>query len=71
MISQNLLEILRCPESKAKLVLFKDHLISTDPNSRRSYPIIDGTPILLIENSQVLDIKIWRKIVSTFSDLQN
>uniref|UniRef100_A0A832DGK1 Uncharacterized protein n=1 Tax=Ignavibacterium album TaxID=591197 RepID=A0A832DGK1_9BACT len=68
MLSENLLEILRCPESNAKLVLFKDYLISTDPNSRRSYPIIDGTPILLIEKSQILDIEVWKKIVSSYSD---
>jgi uncharacterized protein YbaR (Trm112 family) len=68
MLSENLLEILRCPESNAKLVLVKDYLISTDPNSRRSYPIIDGTPILLIEKSQILDIEVWEKTVSSYSD---
>lgn len=68
MLSKILLEILRCPESNSKLVLVDNHLISTDQNSRRSYPIIDGTPILLIEKSEVLDIETWKKLVVNFSE---
>lgn len=68
MLSNNLLEILRCPESNSKLIQVDNQLISTDPQCRRSYSIIDGTPILLIEKSEVLDIETWEKLVVKFSE---
>ena len=63
MISKELLDILCCPETKADLVLDKDALVSTDKNTRRRYKIEDDIPIMLIEESEVLDFEVWKEIM--------
>lgn len=63
MINTELLNILRCPESKAKLILFENKLISTDPHTRRIYSIKDGTPLLLLSESEKLSLTDWEKIM--------
>lgn len=69
MISEELLEILCCPESKADLVLDGDFLISTDKNTRRRYRIEDDIPIMLIEDSEQLDIGEWEAIMKKHGKL--
>jgi len=63
MISKELLDILCCPETKADLVLENDTLVSTDKNTRRRYKIEDDIPIMLIEESEVLDFEVWKEIM--------
>jgi hypothetical protein len=63
MISQELLDILCCPETRADLVLDGNFLISTDKNTRRRYRIEDDIPIMLIDESEQLDIDTWKKIM--------
>jgi len=63
MISQELLDILCCPETKADLVLDGNFLVSTDKKTRRRYRIEDDIPIMLIDESEQLDIKIWEEIM--------
>ena len=53
-LDKELLEILVCPETKKPLVLIDDWLYSTDPETRRRYPIRDGIPIMLIEESETV-----------------
>ncbi|MBM3590268.1 MAG: Trm112 family protein [Alphaproteobacteria bacterium] len=50
-----ILEILRCPQSKSKLTydVKNQELISLE--SKLSYPIIDGIPIMLINKARKLD----------------
>jgi uncharacterized protein len=50
-LSARLMNILVCPKTHARLVQVNDWLYSTDPNDRRKYPIRDGIPIMLIEES--------------------
>jgi len=50
-----LLEILVCPESHARLVQQGDWLYSTDANTRRRFPIRDGIPVMLLDESEVVD----------------
>jgi len=62
MISQDLLEILRCPacvrEKKGDLSLFKDAwLVCQDPDCRRKYPIKDDIPIMLESEARRTDIE--------------
>jgi uncharacterized protein len=54
-ISSELMEILVCPESHAHLVQVGEWLYSTDPATRRRYPIREGIPIMLIDESEVVD----------------
>ena len=63
MISDELLNILCCPESKADLVLDGEFLVSTDPKTRRRYKIEDDIPIMLIEESEVLSEAEWEEIM--------
>lgn len=63
MISQELLDILCCPETKADLVLDGDFLVSTDKTTRRRYRIENDIPIMLIEESEQLDVATWESIM--------
>lgn len=63
MISKELLDILCCPETKAELVLDNNFLVSTDKNTRRRYRIEDDIPIMLIEESEQLDMETWKQIM--------
>lgn len=55
-IDAELMRILVCPITHAPLVEVGEWLYSTDSNTRRKYPIRDGIPIMLIEESQVADV---------------
>ena len=50
MIDKKLLQILVCPETKSKLILVDNELVSTV--SKLAYPIRDGIPILLKEEAR-------------------
>lgn len=63
MISQDLLDILCCPETKADLVLDGNTLVSVDKNTRRRYRIKDDIPIMLIEESEQLSVEEWTAIM--------
>jgi len=63
MVSQELLDILCCPETKADLVLDGDYLVSVDKGTRRRYRIEDDIPIMLIDESEVLDFEMWSEIM--------
>ena len=63
MISKDLLEILCCPETKADLVLDGEFLVSVDKNTRRRYRIEDDIPVMLIDESEQLEIAQWTEIM--------
>lgn len=63
MISKELLDILCCPETRADLVLENNFLVSVDKNTRRRYRIEDDIPIMLIEESEQLDVETWKEIM--------
>jgi uncharacterized protein YbaR (Trm112 family) len=63
MISKELLDILCCPETKADLVLDGNFLVSTDRDTRRRYRIEDDIPIMLIDESEQLDMAAWEEIM--------
>ena len=52
MIDKKLLNILVCPESKTKLILIGNELISIE--SKLAYPIKDGIPILLKNEARIV-----------------
>ena len=63
MISKELLDILCCPETKADLVLDGNTLVSVDKKTRRRYRIEDDIPIMLIEESEQLNMEEWKEIM--------
>ncbi|RPJ44652.1 MAG: hypothetical protein EHM19_06425 [Candidatus Latescibacterota bacterium] len=62
-LPKDFLEILACPETKAPVVEDGDWLVSTDAKTRRRYPVRDGIPVMLIEESEVLEEEAWREIM--------
>jgi uncharacterized protein YbaR (Trm112 family) len=63
-IDPALLDILRCPDSHATLVLDGNRLVSTDRKTRRAYRVEDGDlPVMVIEESEVLDEPAWLGIM--------
>ncbi|HUG91264.1 MAG TPA: Trm112 family protein [Planctomycetaceae bacterium] len=56
-------DFLRCPQSKAELVLEDDALVSTSPEARLKYPVRDGIPILLIDDAEQLPPEQWSAIM--------
>lgn len=62
-IPDDLLRILVCPETKAPLVLDGDTLVSTDAKTRRRYRIDGDIPIMLIDESEVLDQGTWEAVM--------
>lgn len=69
MISQELLDILCCPETKADLVLDGNTLVSIDKGTRRRYRIEDDIPIMLIEESEQLSLEEWTAIMKKHGKL--
>jgi len=69
MISKELLDILCCPETKAELVLDGEFLISTDKETRRKYRIEDDIPIMLIDESEQLDMETWEELMKRHQKL--
>lgn len=63
MISNELLEILCCPETKADLVLEGEFLVSVDKETRKRYRIEDDIPIMLVDESETLDLEGWQAIM--------
>lgn len=55
MIDNDLLKMLVCPQSKAPLRFEEGELVRE--KSGLAYPIIDGIPILLIEEARKIDSK--------------
>ena len=54
-VSDELLRMLVCPQTRAKLVRSGDWLYSTDRETRKKYPIRDGIPVMLIDEADVAD----------------
>ena len=59
-LDPHLLSIMVCPESHAPLREVGSWLVSTDPNTRRRYPVRDGIPVMLLEESEVMTEEDWR-----------
>jgi uncharacterized protein YbaR (Trm112 family) len=55
-IDRNLLDILACPEDKGPLFYIESENILFNPRLKRSYAVVEGIPVMLIEEStQVTD----------------
>lgn len=70
-IDEELLKIMECPVGHAPLVQIGDWLYSTDPGTRRKYPIRDGIPIMLIEESQEADPEEFQRAMAGEAEARN
>ncbi|MSR74451.1 MAG: hypothetical protein EXS14_03120 [Planctomycetes bacterium] len=62
-IDPALLDLLRCPESRAPLVLDGTWLVSTDGATRRRYRIEAGIPDMILDDSEVLSEADWAQVM--------
>jgi uncharacterized protein YbaR (Trm112 family) len=51
-ISPELLDVLACPKCKQKVELSEDGRVLTCAVDRLRYPIVDGIPVMLIEEAE-------------------
>lgn len=63
-LTPELMQMLVCPESHARLVQVGDWLYSSDASTRRKYPIREGIPIMLIDESQVVEPAEFERVMS-------
>ncbi len=63
-LDKEFLTTLVCPEFHAPLVQVGEWLYSTDPATRRRYPIRDGIPVMLIDEAETVDQEDWNRILS-------
>lgn len=62
-MDSKLMGILVCPQSHTPLLRVGDWLYSTDPATRRRYPIRDGIPIMLIDESEVVSEEEFARVM--------
>ena len=63
-ISIDLLKIMECPVAHAPLVQVGEWLYSTDAETRRRYPIRDGIPIMLVEESEEVEPEAFERAMA-------
>ena len=56
---QDLFDLLVCPDARSPLKWVDGRLVSTDAATRRAYRVEDGIPVMLVEESTVLDQAAW------------
>jgi uncharacterized protein len=69
-IEPDLLKILVCPETKAPLIQVDNWLYSTDPATRRRYPIREGIPIMLVDEAETVDQAEFDRIMAEHAPKQ-
>jgi uncharacterized protein YbaR (Trm112 family) len=50
-----LLDVLACPVDKEPLLWFPDEEILYNPRLHKSYPVVDGVPVLLVDEASDVD----------------
>ena len=63
-IQRELLDILECPVAHVPLVQEGDWLYSTDRETRRKYPVRDGIPIMLVEESLETPVEEFDRVMA-------
>ena len=46
-----LLDVLACPDDKGPLLWFEDEDVLYNPRLRKSYAVVDGVPVLLVDDA--------------------
>jgi uncharacterized protein len=46
-----LLDVLACPEDKGPLLWFEDEDVLYNPRLHKSYKVVDGVPVLLLDDA--------------------
>ncbi len=62
-LSRLLLDILVCPIDKGELWYFEEEHFLYNPRLKRKYRIVDDIPVMLVEESEVVDAAEDERIV--------
>ncbi|MGC1275395.1 MAG: hypothetical protein WBC44_16940 [Planctomycetaceae bacterium] len=57
-------DLLCCPKTRAELVFTGDALVSCDADTRLRYPIVDGFPVLLVDEARELPTSEWAAVMT-------
>jgi len=63
-ISKELLKILVCPITKQKLIYDKENLELVSPNAEVGFPIVNGIPMMLADESRPVSKDRIKKLVA-------
>ncbi|NRA73555.1 MAG: Trm112 family protein [Rickettsiales bacterium] len=63
-ISKELLKILVCPVTKQKLIYDKENLELVSPNVALGFPIVNGIPIMLADESRPVSQERIKKLLA-------
>ena len=63
-ISKELLKILVCPITKQKLIYDKENLELVSPNVALGFPIVNGVPIMLADESRPVSQERIKKLLA-------
>jgi uncharacterized protein YbaR (Trm112 family) len=63
-LDPQLLEILACPEDKGPLLYFKDESALYNPRLKRIYNVVDGIPVMLIDEASSVDDNEHERLIS-------
>ena len=66
-LDPQLLEILACPEDKGPLLYFPDEDRLYNPRLKRSYPIREDIPIMLVDEAETVDDAEHERLVAKAS----
>ena len=62
-IDPKLLEILACPDCKTKVFELDEAIYCTNKECRRRYAVTDDIPVMLIDESTVLEPAEWEAVM--------
>ena len=61
---RDLLDVLVCPLARRPLMFVEGRLVSTDPDTRRAYPVQDGIPDhAAIDRGEELEVEEWQRLM--------
>ena len=60
----DLFDLLVCPQARTPLKLVEGRLVSTDAATRRAYRIDGDIPVMLVEESSVLEVDDWNRLMA-------
>ena len=65
---ENLLDILACPVCKTAVVASEDLIVCCNMECRRVYEVRDDIPVMLIEESRIMDMNEWERVMARNMD---
>jgi uncharacterized protein YbaR (Trm112 family) len=68
-LDPQLLEVLACPEDKGPLLYFEGEQVLYNPRLKRTYPVRDDIPVMLIDEATTVDDGEHDRLVALAAEL--